>query len=73
MKTKTPIIKECPVNIECKVVKILENMGTHTIFIGEVVVVHINQELEDKSIYAIEPLFYALKKPWHGKLTPLDQ
>ena len=33
---KVPSIKECPVNIECKVKHIL-NMGTEDLFIGEVV------------------------------------
>jgi flavin reductase (DIM6/NTAB) family NADH-FMN oxidoreductase RutF len=32
----TPLIKECPVNIECKVSKVI-NLGTHDMFIGEVV------------------------------------
>lgn len=34
------LIKECPVNLECKVVKTLDVGGTHTWFIGEVVAAH---------------------------------
>lgn len=35
----SPAIKECPVNIECKVAKIL-SLGAHDMFIGEVVKEH---------------------------------
>ncbi|MDP3730433.1 MAG: flavin reductase family protein [Candidatus Omnitrophota bacterium] len=36
---KSPMIKECPANIECKVTKIL-SLGAHDMFMGEVVKVH---------------------------------
>lgn len=38
-----PLIKECMVNIECKVKDIL-NYGSHDIFIGEIVAVHFDEE-----------------------------
>jgi len=38
-KVNAPLIKECPVNIECKVVKEVET-GDHIWFIGEVVAAH---------------------------------
>jgi len=41
---KSPIIKECPVNIECKVRQII-HLGTHDMFIGEVVSVNANEEV----------------------------
>ena len=34
------LIKECPVNLECKVVETLDVGGTHVWFIGEVVATH---------------------------------
>ncbi len=40
---KAPLIKECMVNIECKVKEIL-NYGSHDIFIGEIVAVHFDEE-----------------------------
>lgn len=40
---KAPIIKESPINIECKVKEILE-YGTHHMFIGEVVSTMVNEE-----------------------------
>jgi flavin reductase (DIM6/NTAB) family NADH-FMN oxidoreductase RutF len=42
VKVKAPLIKESPVNIECKVVKELE-VGDHVWFIGEVLAVHVRE------------------------------
>lgn len=41
---KAPLIKECPVNIECKVKEIL-NFGSHDIFVGEIVAIHYDEEV----------------------------
>lgn len=43
----SPIIEECPVNIECKVLNILK-LGTHDMFIGEVVAVHADKDIMGK-------------------------
>ncbi|KKM11980.1 flavin reductase [Clostridiales bacterium PH28_bin88] len=40
---KAPLIKECPVNIECQVKQVIE-LGSHHMFIGEIVSVHIDQD-----------------------------
>lgn len=40
----TPLIKECPINIECKVRQII-HLGTHDMFIGEVVIVNADEEV----------------------------
>ncbi len=40
----SPLIKECPLNIECKVKEIIP-LGTHDMFIGEVVNVVANEEV----------------------------
>jgi flavin reductase (DIM6/NTAB) family NADH-FMN oxidoreductase RutF len=44
---KAPLIMESPVNIECKVKEIKE-LGTHHMFLSEVVAVHAEQELFDE-------------------------
>jgi len=55
-----PMIKECPINLECKLLKTI-NMGSHTVFFGEVVGTHIdssimtNRKFDDKKF---EPLLY---------------
>ncbi|MHB1127833.1 MAG: flavin reductase family protein [Bacillota bacterium] len=43
-RVKAPLIKECPVNLECVVRQILP-LGSHDAFIGEIVAVHISQDL----------------------------
>ena len=45
---KAPMIQESPVNIECKVIK-SEELGTHTIFYGEVVAVHVDDKYMDET------------------------
>jgi flavin reductase (DIM6/NTAB) family NADH-FMN oxidoreductase RutF len=44
--TSVPYIDECPVNIECKVKDIIP-LGTHDMFIAEVVGSHVNEDLLD--------------------------
>jgi Conserved protein/domain typically associated with flavoprotein oxygenases, DIM6/NTAB family len=40
---KAPLIQECPLNIECKVLDILK-FGSHDIFVGEIVAIHCNED-----------------------------
>ncbi|UCG02484.1 MAG: flavin reductase family protein [Candidatus Heimdallarchaeota archaeon] len=72
-KVSVPLIKECPVNIECKVVKTLTNMGTHAIFIGEVQEVHIDPLIAPKSVLDIVPLCYSPKSGIFGKSLALSE
>lgn len=46
-KVKAPLIKECPVNIECRV-KQVSNLGVHDLFLGEVLAVHYDEEILDE-------------------------
>lgn len=46
--TYAPIIEECPVNIECKVTEIKE-LGSHHMFIAEVVSVQVSDEYMDET------------------------
>lgn len=43
-----PCIKECPVNIECRVTQVLEP-GSHHIFLAEVLAVHVDETYLDKN------------------------
>ena len=47
-KVSCPIIAESPVNIECKVVNVCE-LGTHDMFIAEVVAVDVSEEYMDEN------------------------
>ncbi len=66
-QVKAPLIKECPVNIECKV-KQSVNLGTHDLFIGEVVAVHVDEEVLDEEgktdIAKANPISYNQKEYW---------
>jgi flavin reductase (DIM6/NTAB) family NADH-FMN oxidoreductase RutF len=45
-KVKPPLIKECAANLECKVISTLTT-GDHTIFAGEIVAAHVQDDLFD--------------------------
>lgn len=59
---KAPLIEESPVNIECKVTEIKE-LGSHHMFIAEVVGVHVDEKFMDKNgkfnLSAANPLAYS--------------
>ncbi|MFW6277229.1 MAG: flavin reductase family protein [Prolixibacteraceae bacterium] len=60
-EVKAPIIEESPVNIECKVKDIVE-LGSHHMFISEVVNVSVNDEfINEKGAFSLlksKPLVY---------------
>ena len=66
---QSPLIKECPVNIECKVVK-KEELGSHHMFIAEVKAVHVDEAyMDEKNRFALEktkPIVYV-----HGEYYSL--
>lgn len=47
-KITAPYITDCPINIECKVRQIIP-LGTHDVFIAEVVSSHVDKELMDEN------------------------
>lgn len=59
---KAPLIKESPVNIECRVTDI-KPLGTHDMFIGEVLAVHADKKYMDETgkfdLSKAEPLIYS--------------
>ncbi|MHA2323748.1 MAG: flavin reductase family protein [Candidatus Thorarchaeota archaeon] len=46
-KVQSPMIEECPINIECKVTKI-DSPGVHDVFTAEVVAVHVDESVLDE-------------------------
>lgn len=52
---KVPMINECPLNLECKVKQILY-LGTHDLFIAEVVAVHADDDILDGDKIIIDKL-----------------
>jgi flavin reductase (DIM6/NTAB) family NADH-FMN oxidoreductase RutF len=67
-KVKAPLIRECPVNMECKLKKVVP-LGAHDLFIGEVVQVHIDQSVLDEKgnvdIKKADPFTYNLGEYWN--------
>ncbi len=51
-KVRAPMIEESPVNLECKITQIIP-LGTHDMFLAEVVAVHVNEHLFSKKTDAI--------------------
>ncbi|MFW9807726.1 MAG: flavin reductase family protein [Candidatus Thorarchaeota archaeon] len=46
-KVNAPMIKECPINIECKTAQIIP-LGAHDLFVAEVLAVHVDESLLDE-------------------------
>jgi len=72
LKVKAPMIKESPLNIEC-IVKEIKELGSHHMFISEVVAVNAEDEFIDKntglfSLNKTIPLCYS-----HGKYYETGQ
>lgn len=53
-KVKTPLIAECPINIECKLKRIVM-LPSHDFFIGKVVALHVDKEVvtDKKNKYGV--------------------
>ena len=66
-----PLIKESPVNIECKVTEIKE-LGSHHMFLAEVVAVHVDDAYMDEKgkfhLSASDPIVYS-----HGEYYTLNE
>ena len=64
---RTPIIAECPINIECRVGHQIP-LGSHDLFIGEVVSVQISPEVLDEQGHVdtekLKPILFTADKYW---------
>lgn len=47
-ETNCPMIKECPINIECRVTEIKE-LGSHDMFIAEILAVNVDEKYMDET------------------------
>ncbi len=61
-KVKAPLIKESPVNLECRVTQVLP-LGSHHMFLAEVVAVHADKQYMDEKgkfhLEYAEPIVYS--------------
>ena len=66
-KVSSPMIKECPVNIECELKDTIK-LGSHDMFIGEVTSIHVDTDLLDSKhridYRKAEPFVYNLGEYW---------
>lgn len=68
---KAPLIKESPINLECRVKSILE-LGSHDLFIADIVATHADEKYLNKNgspdIEKLKPLIYCTKthEYWGG-------
>jgi flavin reductase (DIM6/NTAB) family NADH-FMN oxidoreductase RutF len=62
--TGAPLADECPVNIECRLVDVLDYEGTNEIFLGEIVEVHVSADSLDEQgrpdLAKIDPLLFTM-------------
>lgn len=62
-----PLIKECPVNLECKVLGVL-SLGSHDLFIGDVLATHADEDIVlDAERGFIDPsngIIFAMEAYW---------
>lgn len=61
-KVKAPLIAESPVNLECKVIEV-KHLGTHDMFMAEVVCVHADEKYMDEQnrfhLETADPIVYS--------------
>ena len=66
-RVRPPLIAECPVNLECRLLDV-EEIGDHDMFKGEVLVQHVDEEVLDESgrirVSALDPLCYIMGEYW---------
>ncbi len=67
---KAPMIVECPINMECKLIEYVD-MKTHDIFIGEVVATYCEDEYltDDKvDFQKVRPIFFVMNDKSYWKI-----
>lgn len=68
---KCPMIKESPINLECKVTKVIE-LGSHDMFMAEIVKVHAREDLFDEQ-GRLDPVKAGLVAYIHGEYYPVKR
>jgi flavin reductase (DIM6/NTAB) family NADH-FMN oxidoreductase RutF len=67
LQVNAPIIRECPLNIECRVVKTV-SLGSHDLFIGEIVAVQADARIvgdkKNIQVSGMIPVAYAAGEYW---------
>jgi len=74
-KVATPLIQECPINLECQVRQTIQ-LGSHEMFVAEIMMVHADKELLDDrqrpDIDKLKPLTYCtVAREYRGGLIKI--
>lgn len=60
-RVAAPLIRECPVNLECRVID-CKSLGAHDLFLGEIVAAHMDEEVMNEKgtvdIAKLRPIAY---------------
>jgi flavin reductase (DIM6/NTAB) family NADH-FMN oxidoreductase RutF len=72
-----PLIEQCPVNLECKVVHIL-NLGSHALVVGQIEETHVTEQCTTEGqpdVAKVKPVIYSpgAQKLYYGIGQPLAQ
>jgi flavin reductase (DIM6/NTAB) family NADH-FMN oxidoreductase RutF len=72
-KVSAPMIKECPINIECRTTQVIP-LGVHDLFVAEVVAVHIDEStLDDKGRFDASKTSLFTYLPLNGQYWTLGK
>jgi len=69
-----PMAAQCPLNLECRLVMVLDLLGTNELFIGEIVEVYASGDLVTDgsiSVERLDPLAFALPDNAYRRLGPV--
>ncbi len=69
-----PMVKEAPLNLECKVVKTIDIGGRHDLFVGEIVETHVNEDclIDGKpDVKKINPIIFSMHDNNYWKIGEL--
>lgn len=76
LHVKPPLIAECPINLECRVIAI-EEIGDHDLFQGEVLAAHVDDSLLDTEsrvrVDRLNPLCFMYNMNFPGEYWSLGQ
>lgn len=66
---KAPLIQECPINIECKVVEVMKpKYSAYTFFFGKALAIHVEEGIWDGNIVDLDKISMALPVPHKRQL-----
>lgn len=71
---RAPLVKESPVNVECRVERVIEFGGTHNLLVGRVVAVHFDEDVvDDEGALLIEKIQPFVMCPGSGEFWDLGR